>query len=40
MSPSDLSNLEYGLILDMLTERGNDAEEWDYKATQADFDRF
>lgn len=40
LSPSDLSVLEYGVVVDMLIERGNDAEEYDYVATQSDFDRF
>lgn len=40
MRPSDLSELEYGTVMDMLIERGNDAEDWDYVATQEDFDRF
>lgn len=40
LSPSDLCLLDYGTVVDMLTERGNDAEEYDYIATQEDFDRF
>lgn len=40
LSPSDLSVLEYGVVVDMLIERGNDAEEYDCVATQSDFDRF
>lgn len=40
LRPSDLAELEYGAVVDMLIERGNDTEEYDYKATQADFDRF
>lgn len=40
LRPSDLCNLDYGLVIDMLIERGNDAEEYDYVATQEDFDRF
>lgn len=40
LRPSDLSHLEYGVVMDMLIERGNDAEEWDYVATQEDYDRF
>lgn len=38
--PSELDNYEYGMILDLLIERGNDAEKYDYIATQADFDNF
>ena len=40
LRPSDLADLEYGFVMDMLTERGNDGEDWDYVATQDDFDRF
>ena len=40
LRPSDLAVLEYGAVVDMLIERGNDKEEYDYKATQADFDKF
>lgn len=40
LRPSDLSDLEYGFVMDMLIERGNDAEDWDYVATQEDYDRF
>lgn len=37
---SDLDGLEYGTVVDMMTESGND--DCDYKtvATQEDFDRF
>lgn len=38
--PSDLPYYTLGDIDDMLIERGNDAEQWDYIANQADFDRF
>ena len=36
---SDLNFLEIGDVMDMLTESGNDNEEYDYIATQEDFDR-
>lgn len=36
----DLMYLDYGMVSDMLIERGNDAEKYDYLATQEDFDRF
>lgn len=36
----DLHQLDYGTVIDLMTERGNDHEEWDYVATQEDFDRF
>ena len=37
---SDLFFLDVGDVMDMLTESGNDQEQWDYIATQEDFDRF
>ena len=37
---SDLDLLDVGMVYDMMIEQGNDAEEWDRKATQADFDSF
>lgn len=37
---SDLFYLEVGEVMDMLTEKGNDEEKWDYVATQEDFDKF
>lgn len=40
LRPSDLCDLEEGMITDMLIERGNDSEKYNYVATQADFDRF
>ena len=40
LRPSDLGGLSYGSVIDMLIEKANDAEEWDYVATQEDFDRF
>ena len=40
LRPSDLQYLEYGEVSDMLIERGNDEEKWQYVATQEDFDRF
>ena len=40
LRPSDLCLLDYGMVTDMLIERGNDNEDYDYVATQADFDRF
>lgn len=36
----ELSFLEYGQIMDMLIEKGNDDIEYKQLATQADFDRF
>ena len=40
LRPSDLSLVEYGTVVAMLVERGNDEEEYDIVATQDDFDRF
>lgn len=37
---TDLDSLEYGFVVDMLTEAGNDDCEYDVLATQEDFDRF
>ena len=36
----DLDRLEYGEIMDMSIERGNDDCEYRQLATQADFDKF
>lgn len=36
----DLDSLEYGMVLDVLTEAGNDNCEYRQLATQEDFDRF
>lgn len=40
LSISDLDYLEYGQIMDMITESGNDNYKYQELATQADFDRF
>lgn len=40
LHPSDLCCLDEGMVTDMLIERGNDSEEYNYIATQEDFDRF
>ena len=37
---TDLEFLDYGTVYDMLIERGNDREKYDYIATQEDYDRF
>ena len=39
-SVDELETVEFGLIMDMLTEQGNDNCEYLYKATQADFNKF
>lgn len=36
----DLDNLEYGTVLDMMIESGNDSCEYRELASQEDFDRF
>lgn len=40
LSVDELENIEFGLVVDMLTERGNDEYNYPYKASQKDFDRF
>ena len=40
LRPSDLCYFDEGAITDMLIERGNDHEKYNYVATQSDFDRF
>ena len=40
LSMKDLELLDMGMILDMMTERGNDDVEYDTLATQADMDKF
>lgn len=40
LSIADLDNLEYGTVVDMMTESSNDAEGYDYIPTQEDFDAF
>jgi hypothetical protein len=37
---SDLDFLDYGMVIDMMTERQNDDYNYKELATQADFDRF
>ena len=36
----ELEQVEFGLVLDMLTEKGNDEYDYPYKASQKDFDNF
>ena len=40
LSMTELDLLTIGVINDMFTERENDDVEYDYKATQGDFDAF
>lgn len=37
---SELPMLTVGMVIDMLTEKNNDGEEYEQIATQDDFDRF
>lgn len=37
---SDLDLLDVGTVYDLMIERGNDGEEYDQIATQADYDNF
>ena len=37
---ADLEVMEYGEVIDMMTEAENDNAEWNVLATQDDFDRF
>lgn len=39
-SVDELEQIEFGLVADMLTEKGNDEYEYPYKASQNDFDKF
>lgn len=36
----DLDVIDVGMVYDMMIEKANDGEEYDYVATQADFDNF
>lgn len=40
LNVTDLDSLEYGVVLDMMTEAANDDCEYRPVATQEDFDRF
>lgn len=40
LSVFELEQIDFGLVLDMLTEQSNDEYKYPYKATQADFDKF
>ena len=40
LSITDLDMLEYGQVMDMLTESGNDDYKYPALATQDDFDKF
>ena len=40
LSDEALSNMTMGMVFDMLTEEGNDREEYPYEATQEDIKSF
>lgn len=40
LSIADLDRLEYGFVIDLLTESGNDGADYAVLATQEDIDRF
>ena len=40
LSVCELEHIDYGLVIDMLTEQANDEYKYPYKATQEDFDKF
>ena len=40
LKPSDLPFFDYGEVMDLFVEAENDNAEYNYLATQEDFDRF
>ncbi len=40
LSIDELENMEFGLVEDMLTEKGNDSYDYPMKASQNDFNKF
>ena len=40
LSREDLDDMTMGMVYDMLIERSNDQEKYNFLATQEDFDRF
>lgn len=40
LTVSELEQIDFGLVADMLTERENDEHNYPYKATQDDFNKF
>lgn len=40
LSIDELEMIDFGLVADMLTEKGNDEYSYPYKASQKDFDNF
>lgn len=39
-SVEELEQIDFGVVVDMMTEQGNDQYKYPYKATQKDFDNF
>ena len=40
LSVMELEQIDFGLVADMMVEKGNDDFNWPQKASQDDFDRF
>lgn len=40
LSLAELEDMDFGLVMDMMTEKGNDEHKYPYKASQEDFDKF
>lgn len=40
LSVTELENIDFGLVMDMLIEKDNDQYDYPYKASQEDFDKF
>lgn len=40
LSITELDNIDFGLVADMLTEKGNDEYKYPFKASQEDFNKF
>ncbi len=40
LTREDLESMTMGMVYDMLIEKANDHEQYSYRATQEDFDRF
>lgn len=40
LSAAELDDMTMGMVFDMLIEKANDHEKYNYKATQADIDAF
>lgn len=40
LSLEELEIMDYGMVLDMMTEKANDEHDYPFKANQKDFDKF